>query len=197
MGRISTRAVVAASLAISLLGTSGVNAASIGLFSTPDCSDCSLDQPPGGSAIVYVNLCPKPDLPVSANNPLSAAAFRITGLPSGWVALGTPNPAASLSIGDPFGTGVDIVFRELQTGECINLYRVMLTNPSTADEVVLRVVAKELPDHPAFPCPNVSLDCPCFPFCVGGGQMFINSSRECTVSVESSTWSALKGLYKP
>ncbi len=32
--------------------------------------------------------------------------------------------------------------------------------------------------------------------CVGGGEMFINSSRECTVGVRSGTWTQAKRLYE-
>ena len=129
------------------------------------------------------------------------AQFRVTGLPAGWVTISTPNPE-TLSLGDPFGSGAIDAFNRLPDGSCVTLYTVVLVAPpgTLPGEIVLQVAPRE-PVDPRFPCPAFGLDCgaPCDifdPFCVAGGTMLLNSSRDCQVEVEPTTWSSVKRLYE-
>lgn len=172
--------------------------ASIGLFSTPDCSSCNLRVPPGGVATLYIRALTDG---IPSWTQMGGATFRVTGLPAGWVAISTPNPETN-SIGDPFGHGIWDAFIRIPSGSCVPLYTVVLAAPpgGPPTEGVLQVTQHELAD-PRFPCPAFTLDCgaPCDifdPFCVAGGTMLLNSSRDCRVGVEPTTWSRIKLFYE-
>ncbi|MFQ5599756.1 MAG: hypothetical protein ACE5G2_04290 [Candidatus Krumholzibacteriia bacterium] len=174
-----------------------VLAASIGLFSTADCTSCNLTVPEGGSSTLYIRFTGLSGLPWV--NGLLGAEFKVTGLPDGWIAVSTRSAASYTAFGDPFGpTGASLGFPTPQTGDCINLYTVTLTSTSAAADIVLRVTKRTPPTNPDFPCPRATVECgPCFPLiCVGGGGLLINSETECTVAVEGSTWSRIKLLYE-
>jgi hypothetical protein len=169
-----------------------VCAASIGLFADSTCSSCNLTVPLGGSGTMYVSV-------VTAGLPESgvvAAELRITGLPHGWLVNVAPNAAASDSYGNLFGSGAAIAFPgEGISGSCVLLYRVVLTNYQAASEVTLRAESVD-PPRPGFLCPEVSLNCACTNFCVGGGALFVNSSRNCDIATVPETWSRIKRLYQ-
>jgi hypothetical protein len=176
-----------------LVGLTVTNAlaASIGLFSTPDCASCNLTIPPGETRTLYIAV-------VSGSLLWSGAEFRVAGLPEGWTATSTPNPARSFTLGDPFGSRANIGFWHVQSGDCTLLYTVQVTATSSRSDVVLQVAAGDPPSNPVHSYPLLVPD-PDFPcYCVypaDAGAMFINSAIECTVAVELSTWSRVKQLY--
>jgi len=185
-----TRALVV--VAVVVLASSGARAASIGIFSTPDCSSCNLVIPPGESRTLYIKVR-------SGSLRWSGAEFRVVGLPGGWAASSTPNPAALVVMGDPFGNRANVAgFQEAQSGNCTLLYTVEITATSSENDVVLRVAAGDPPSNPEYDSPLLvpAADIPCFcNYRVAGGALFINSGTECTVSVVPSTWSQVKQLY--
>src|SRR5262245_31556620 len=84
--------------------------------------------------------------------------------------------------------------------------RIDLTSPFgqgtafTQQNYFIRVVAPSPPTNPNFPCPFL-LQCnsPIYtPFCVTGGEFIINPNpiNRFTFAVESTSWSAVKGLYR-
>lgn len=177
-----------------VLWSGPVLAVSIGLFSTPDCSSCNLTVPPGETRSFYASV-------VTAGLPNAGvvnAMFRITGLPSGWLTTVTPHPNANYVTGDLFGSGGSIEFGdEGLSGDCVTLYTIAVTNYNPQSNVVLRVERRLDPaGPPAWQCRLVHLNCPCGPYCVDGGVLFINSDEECTVGTARSTWTAMKELYQ-
>lgn len=186
------RSVVFPAIGILLLA-GAAQAASIGIFSDSNCSSCNLPLSPGATGRLYINA-QVDDLQPNAPN---GAEFRIVGLPAGWTAQSTPNPAAFLVLGDPFGAGANISFFSGQPGACVNLFVVDVTATSGVSDVVLSVTAHQDPSNSGFQCPRLSMDwTPVFPLiCVDGGIAFINSGQDCAVSTQRSTWTALKRLY--
>jgi hypothetical protein len=184
-----------------VLAPASAQSASIGLFSTPDCTSCNLDLSPGETKFVYVSALTEglPDWVLWGGG----AEFRVAGLPPGWVTVSIPNPQISLIIGDPFDQGVLLGFPQLPQGTCVLLYTVVLWAPlgQPQEDVALHVTARTPPSFPNYPCPWFTLycgpACDIFdPYCVGGGTLFINSSQTCTVGVQQHTWSEVKSLYE-
>ncbi len=174
------------------LAASMASAQSIGLFGDPSGASCNLVVNPGVAGTGF--LIAIPGGPVTG---ITGAEFRVAGLPGGWFAISTPNPASNLSLGDPFTTGANIAFPTCQAGGPVTLYTVTLIATSVVTDGLFEVVAKTPPSNPNFDCPLVTLcDAPAFTkVCVGGGAAFLNSSNECTVAVEETSWSRLKALY--
>lgn len=167
-----------------------VEAASIGIFSTPDCTSCNLSVPVNGSGTLYVNALPEP------YSPITGAEFRIVGLPPEWFVLRSiPNPEINLRIGDPLGAGTNVGFAAGQPGNCVNLFTIEFVATSLRND--LEITHHTTPSRPDRSCPMIVFDCVCFPVvCVGGGQMFVNSNRECLVGVHPTTWAGMKQLYQ-
>jgi hypothetical protein len=171
-------------------------AASIGLFSDPDCTACNLNILAGEIGTLYVVVSTEglPD-----NEHFVSAEFRITGLPDGWIATSTPEPSA-FAFGDPFGPGANIGFGIGQRGDCIPIYSVVIASPSPATDVRLHVSGRLPPGDPAMNCPRIAVACEIGPcdiiHCVSGGHLLINSSEVCSVATKTHTWAAVKGFYK-
>jgi hypothetical protein len=170
------------------------NAASIGLFSTSDCGSCNLTIPVGISANVYVSAVMDDLYPFS----LTAAEFRVTGLPIGWSVMATPNANANVVLGNPLDGGVSIGFPSPQLGGCVVLYTLVVTANVPASNVVLRVTEKEPPSSPIRRCPVIWINCVnCQTgVCVDGGEVFINANESCTVGVARRAWSAVRVLFR-
>ena len=166
---------------------------SIGLYSTADCSSCNLDIPQYSIGTFYIRY-------MHPYAPVGSAQFRVVGLPPEWYLLSvTPNPAATVVLGDPFGAGTAIGFCCSQPAECADLFTVQVIALTDVSDVVLRVSQRLPSSDPNLQCPWVVFDCgPACDWwgCVAGGELFINSSQECTVGVQESTWSRAKQLYR-
>jgi len=178
-----------------MLWASTVSGGSIGLFSDPGCTSCSLAITPAKSSTLYIRASTE-GLPGFG---LGSGEFRVIGLPAGWFAISTPAPDV-ISVGDPLGAGVGFGFHNLQTGTCIPLYSVLLIPTVPANDVTLRVTKRDPSSIPAFSCPWLipacSPSCDIIVICVDGGSLFINSSIPCTVDVTGSSWQGVKSLYR-
>lgn len=180
-------------LVLALIAPSA-SAQSIWLFFDPTCGMCSGWMGQGQVTVAWIKVAH-----FGAATSLSGADFRIEGLPDEWIALHEPDPASSLSTGDPFdGAGASITFSDCRTGVCVNLYRVTIVPMSSESDIVLTVKGRS--DDPLFDCPTISLcDAPASTrICVRGEQSFINvESIVCPpAAVEGETWSALKAFYR-
>ena len=129
---------------------------------------------------------------------LTGAEMRIDGFPSSWFPAPVANPASSVAIGSLMTQGANIAFATCQmgTGNVILLYSV---NYFAADEQANRVVSvlkHATPSNPNFQCPLMVLcDAPVYTkVCVLGSSGIINGPP-CTVAVETTSWSAVKGLF--
>ena len=167
-------------------------AASVGLFSTPDCSSCDLTMGPGETRVFYIKA-------MLDDLPLTGAEFKVEGLPAAWHTSFVPTPQANFVLGDPFGSrGVNIGFPTTVNGDCVLFFTVNVTATNATTDVVLRVVGATPPSFPGFPCPLFIMECgPCEWWeCVSGGVLFINSNEDCTVAVQPHTWTEVKSLYE-
>jgi hypothetical protein len=179
------------------LGAAPAGAASIGLYSTTDCTSCNLTIPLGQPGTVYICFTGASSTPAFSQFGLYGAEFGVVGLPATWAAQVTRSPFAGAVVGDPFNGGTDIGFPEAQVGDCILLFTVQVFAGSV-DEVILQVTRREPPTNPNFDCPfGIPGPPPVFGGirCVGGGAMFINSNRQCQVSTQPTAWSQVKKLY--
>ena len=129
---------------------------------------------------------------------MTGAEFRLTGVDTAWFTTVTPNPLASLSIGNPVTTGCSIAFATCQTGSFVLLYTIQSLALAPITPRVLEVVAHSTPSNPNFICPLLT-NCSAPVFgkeCVQGGQAGLNTPFcPCCPAVESSTWSRVKSLY--
>jgi hypothetical protein len=179
-------------LALACLWASPVSGASIGLYSTPDCTSCTLRIPPSSTTGTLYICASTTDFLGDA----IGAWFKVEGLPAGWFAAAVPAPGATAS-GDPFGAGVSMSFNPVLKGDCDVLYTVTLTPPSPGAQAILHVTHKDDPPLGA-QCPLLESDLPACafcPFCVAGGTMFVNTDTDCTVAVQQRTWSQVKSLF--
>jgi hypothetical protein len=131
----------------------------------------------------------------------TGAEFRVEGLPGDWQAITLANPSAAVVLGHPFGDGVNIAFATASMEPSVVLLSGSLIYLGVGEPppTVLRVLAKNPPSSPEFPCPAVTGgDCLCdyAIACVTGGLLYINGAGNCLVGVEPSTWSGVKQLYQ-
>jgi hypothetical protein len=188
------RHVAAILLCVSIARTA--HGASIGLFADPDYTSCNLDIPaPPGYSNLYVVALDCANI-VGVCPGFTGAAFRIEGLPTGW--LTTVVPAAGVhAVGSLFGSGGGLFFDESQSSDRILLCTVVVFPASPGASAVLRVTVTAPPSRPDYPCPLAYVgDCPGPIFtCVEGGTLFVNSEVACTVATVPSTWTIMKRLF--
>lgn len=153
-----------------------------------------ISAPPGiGSFGVVVTSDAMPAGCVS----LLYAQFRIVGLPQGWLATTTPNPAAVTAIdGDLFGAGATVQFTSLQVGIPLVLFDVTLGPSTPGATAILKVEGLDVPVGPDY-CARVGGDCSTYPpsVCAEGGTLYVNGSQ-CPVGVDLAPWSRAKRLYQ-
>src|SRR2546426_1017289 len=95
---------------------------------------------------------------------ITAAEFRIAGLPASWATAVDPDPAGTAT-GDLFGNGVRIAFPNCNpgSGQYLHLFTVRVTALDSSTDVVLMVAAKIPPTDPTFDCALVTkCDAPVF-----------------------------------
>ncbi|MFQ5599438.1 MAG: hypothetical protein ACE5G2_02660 [Candidatus Krumholzibacteriia bacterium] len=190
--------VIAALVAVLALSAGSASGQSIGVFADPLSGSCNLAWSVGLPGTVFINAILGGSVPG-----IRGAEFRIDGAPmSGSEALyiNTPNPLATIALGDPWSLpGASLSFGACQTGGSVNLYTVtvILLNPLAATDATIGVVPRNPPTNPQIDCSLLNLcDDPAFTaVCVGGGEAFINSGRDCNVAVEEATWSGVKSMY--
>jgi len=174
---------------IAMCSTSTV-AQTIGVYSDQECSTCPLSLDEGETTVFYVAAVPTDPFG------FSAAEFRVLGLPDGWTYTLTPNPSATLVLGDPLGPGTGIGFPAGQNG-CTVLFSVEITASSQESDVLLEVAAHATPANANLNCAWIDVACsPCDIFiCVDTSPLWINGGDSCAVSVEHSTWGKVKQRY--
>jgi GNAT superfamily N-acetyltransferase len=176
--------------AVVLLHSQALLGQSIDIVSSSDCASCDLDLPRGGVASVFVRV-----RPAWLNGLVLAGQFRITGLPSDWLATYLPAAAAHASVGDPLGAGVTTAFPSRQLGECIDFGTVVIEATSMRSNVRLQIEQHVMAPQP---CPIISYDTFADPpfVCAAGGTLLINSDVGCPIGVNAAAWSAVKLLFK-
>lgn len=132
------------------------------------------------------------------------AEFRVVGLPDGWTYSLAPNPAANISLGDPFASNssvwrANLAFPSCQTGTSAHvlLYTVTVTRTSEVTNQFLTVAAGSPPTNLSRDYPLLTLcDMPVFsavqiegrPFLINpdGGQIDFSIST-CDISVSNTS----------
>jgi len=159
-------------------------------------SPCQQNIPVFSTATLSVQVCLEGAITTGA----IAGDFRINGLPSGWMVVVRPNPAAQSVSGDFFGNGARIVFPSCQmatSGTLLELFTFDLTPTDNTTKVLLNVAASIPPTDPNMGCAVVTgCQSPiAAKVCVNGFGAWINGGF-CPLAVESRTWSRLKALYE-
>jgi hypothetical protein len=181
------------SFVIAWAGSAG--AASIGLFSKSDLSSCNLRLPNGSSDHFYVAMFTD-GVPAGAH--LLGGELRLEGLPESWSVIALP-VLYSHNDGDIAGPeGGRLTYDQPQTAHRLFLYTVLVGAHSDVQDLEVHVVM-----HAS---PSFDLQCPMLYFddgsgnpaglCADGGTLYINSARDCAVSIQSNTWTLMKQLYR-
>src|SRR5262245_25774911 len=130
---------------------------------------------------------------------ITAAEFRIAGLPSTW--MSTVFPGAGTMTGDVFGDGVRVAFASCAqpSGVYLQLFSVNIIATDEQSDVLLMVSPTVPVSDPKLTCSFVSLcNAPVFTkVCVGDHGAIINPHvRNCGLAVGASSWSGVKSLFR-
>lgn len=158
--------------ALVLSGT-GAESQIIGVYASMDATQCVLTVPAGTPRTFYVLA----RLGGIAANGITGAEFRLTGLPSNWLATVTPNPAAHSTLGNPLdGEGAQIAFPVCQGP--VLLYTITVLHAGDTGMYDVAVTRRTHPSDPNFPCAFVTLcDAPVFTkVCVSTSPLYLNTS---------------------
>ena len=119
---------------------------------------------------------------------MTAAEFRVTGMPDDWLVFTTPNPAANVVLGDPFRRQGDIHRAILAFPGCqaqdgrVLLYTAVVIATSKVTPQMLLVTAADPPTNPAFAVPLLTrCDPPEFtkvPVDGGGFQISVRAPQD-------------------
>lgn len=178
-----------------LLAANVAEAATIGLYSTPNCTSCNLNIPPSATEGRFY-VCASGASSEEFCGGSSEFEFRIEGLRLGWVVAVMPSSNAQYSLGDPFGLGCNIAFSGPQMQECTLLYTVTITPSAPGARSTLRARPHISPADPEFNCIRAVPACTGVAgICLGGGALLINSDTTCSVAVQPTSWASVKALY--
>ena len=172
--------------------------AGIGIFSTPDGSDCNLTLPPFTPKSVYV-------LYLGQGGPMAnGAEYNIWGMPGTFgvtfTATLTHAPGSNLNIGNGFdGTGHNVAWPAVQPFDAngnllLATYALTVLGSPVPVGTALRV-AYRTPPVGMFDCPLIS-DAAFNLICQDGGNMRVNGGPACTVAVQEHTWTEIRSLYR-
>ena len=196
--RWSLALVVAVAVATIANSARATNEISIGIYFDAAGTVCSGTITPAHPGTIYIVAKAAP----GSDNP-SGAEFRFTGLPASWTVYAVPNPGM-ISNGDPFaaGTSVGAGIQCLPGGtSSFVFYTVLVLATETVNNVRFDLETRHPPTNPAFNCPLViGCDAPVFSqHCTHTVPCFVNASTPApcaVVGIESTTWTALRGLYR-
>jgi len=179
-------------IALLVTGSGQAVGASIGLFSTPDCSSCNLTIHQGEQKSVYVSAPINDAIPQD----FAGGEFRITGVPSPWTVVNvTRGPGIHVIIGDPLGSGVVFSVPDGATSLCTRIFTIDLLATTEEVATTFRIEAMEEPSNPERDCPVLNFFFDTW-LCAGAGVLLVNSPSDCSVSVTPAQWGAIKQLYR-
>jgi len=126
---------------------------------------------------------------------ITGAELRVDGWPAGWFGTVVPNPAASVTTGNPLAGCATIGFANCLSTTPVLLYTVSFL--SSGGNAALQVRGCDPGSEPTG-CPQLVLCGAPTPvrLCVAGGRMGINRPEFCAVSVETTAWSRVRALYR-
>lgn len=181
-------------LTLLLAGNADGGNGAIGIYFDPECASCGGTASFGVPFTLYVNAT----LAGQTAGGTSGAQFSISGVPSTWFKIVTPNPQASATNGDLLGVGCAIAFQPCMAppGGCVNLYTILLVPTTVVQDVRLTVHKVLTRWEPPWDLPELYGCEPDFTrFLVDGGTAILNGPP-CTVATASMTWSNVKALYR-
>jgi len=168
------------------------SAASIGVFFSPDGQACDTEATQFVPFHMYLAVVLGAPGPVEC----MGAEFRVRGHDPSWLGVVTPNPAASVVVGNPLAEGCNIVFPACQAGSFLSLYTIEFIPLTPVPPTRIVIDHRDPPSGPSFSCPLLYA---CEPFlakaCVQGGEGFVNLPTGCNVGTAVMTWSSVKRLY--
>lgn len=193
------RLLFACLILVSLAPTSTF-AQSIGVFSVPDGTSCTMTLTPFVVKPLYV-------LYTGQGGPQATGAeYRITGFPgtlgTDFVATLQNAPGSNINLGNAFdGAGHNVAWPSVRPFDAYgNLlcatYSMLVINPGLpVANVTLHVERRNPPTNGDFQCPLIT-DSGFNLVCVGGGTGYVNSANDCTVAVDEKTWTGVRNLYR-
>jgi hypothetical protein len=172
------------------LATGTASAQSIGVFFDLGGNDCDATVAMFTPAAYYILA----GLGGPSVGGITGAEFRVDGTPGAWFPSATANPSANVTLGSPLTGGCNIAFPVCQAAGPVLLYTVNMFATSAVVNDYLSVGRHNT--TPSLLCPvQVLCDAPVYTLvCVAGGVAIINGPP-CTVAVEETSWSTVKGLY--
>jgi hypothetical protein len=188
---------VIASLVMALCLAGSASASSIGVFFDTGATDCDTAIPQNSGFTIYIIAILGGD---AGSNGMTGAEYRMVGNDPGWFANYTPGPGSNLALGTPIdGVGANVAWPSCQNpgNGMLLLGTISGFSPAPPLERTLRVQPRNPPTNLLFNCPLVTLcDAEFTKLCVAGGEAFVNRPGvTCTVGVEPSSWTKVKGLY--
>jgi len=176
---------ILAQAALSAALATTAHAQSIYFSSTPDGYGTACVEPPSTFPSV-VTLHVFADTSGLPGGGMTGAEFAIRGLDEGnppaqpYYTEWRPNPQATITLGDPLGSGVNVAFADCQTGQFILLGSLVIINTGDTELRKLQITARQPPNNANFDCPLlVHCDAPYYTLqCVWGGYAYLNISRD-------------------
>ena len=170
----------------------------LGIFADPNGDACSATLGSGRTTTLYVVFLPRG----ATMSGITGAEFRIEATnASGFQFHDERAIDAAVYLGTALGSGANVAFTDCKSRTAIPLLRFQVYNSgSGASNVRLRVVHKNPPFNPNFPCP-LAVMCSDFdfaPVCVEAGEFVLNPSGSvtCAGGAADSEWSRVKELYR-
>jgi len=197
-----TSRVLAAGCALALAGAA--SAQKIGIYGAQDCTTSFVCAPTGVPTQVFV-MADQHEQP-SWSKGLGGAEFRVSGIPSAWMATATPAPNVLIAIGDPIGPGCNVALYPMPTADCALLYTLTLVPTSEVEDAVLGIATHTSPSRPGFACPWLFYPCnfpgpsasACVvpPICAEAVELHVRSMPDCAIAVEPTSWGTVKQLFR-
>lgn len=176
-------------------------AQTLGVFADSLGTICNITAPyPGEAVRVYVVTT----IPEGSIDGFTSAAFRIQGLPAGWIGRVLSTPGSTIAIGDPFGEGLILARSTCETSRRDILAVLQLVPASAVTGAQLSIAAHTLYGNCGFessgcavPCPHLC-DCSYMVVncaCVDAPVTSINGP-DCRVGVQRTAWGQVKRVFE-
>ena len=134
---------------------------------------------------------------------VTGAEFWVSGFPTGWFTVVTPNPANTVALGNPFATvpplRANIAFPMCMRPDdngMVLLYSVVLIPVSVVTDACLTPQVAIPPSNPQYVTPILSgCDMDLIAPAVGYPFLMNPVTGGCVVAVERTTWGSVKSFY--
>jgi len=178
-------------LLLTLASNAAASPSSIGVFFDANATDCDASVPYGSEFHIYVAAILGTDI---VGGGITGARLSLRGIDPAWYPTMIANPAASVTVGGPLDE-IHVGFSTCQSASPVLLFTVRCVMMPPLGPRLLRA-ARPFDPHWSL-APMVSIcDPPIFTYIqVPGGEAILNGGN-CTVGVESTTWSSVKSMFR-